>query len=286
MTKKRKLIIILFIFILLASVAGGVIYYRSTPYIKLANNAKELVKEDYTFEASGYISIHNADENKEFLNLSGDIEGEKKDSGLHLGLINDGKKYVDLYVDADGECIFDLKGICDYGIAYYKENPVENQLMSSLLDKLCDKVDGMENVSVSLEQLAVIADIELPDIKELMQNIKENGVSSIDIKRVEKPDKSYLAMNFEHMEFFEIKLDDEQSDWKVTVGIYNEKNKSSSGYILLEHRYVTVELDFEYNMNSNIKIDVPETTFSDLEIQLYAVMFRMIFEKVTQPMGR
>ena len=75
--------------------------------------------------------------------------------------------------------------------------------MLSLLDKLCDKVDGMENVSVSLEQLAVIADIELPDIKELMQNIKEDGVSSIDIKRVKKPDKSYLGMNFEHMEFFE-----------------------------------------------------------------------------------
>lgn len=263
MTKKRKLILSIIIgIIILLLIAGTVIYIFYKPYINAAIAAKKLVDENYNYNLECYIEGITFKDGQ-YGQYTVYAEGEKSGDGIRSAVYSKDKPYLEVWADKEGEVIFNLRPMC--------------QLISDEIEKGLGITVGnleidMNDTYVSLEDVERVIDKDIISIDDF--GIKGSGTGSLEyeIELIDSPEEFNVDYDGDDSYFFRLTLLDYGT--KVIIGV-PKVQKDSFLYVNMEKDDMKLELYFTYDMTENEKVVIPESTFSEEQLDSFGRVYKL-----------
>ena len=256
--KKRTWIIVVLGIVFFVLLAGGAAYMKMKPYLELKHTLNELKEKDYSYSLDYSISgIDFIFGNKL---LDGSINGEKAKDILRGEIQIENTEYLEVYVQKDGNLLFNLKPVFEILLDKIKESQGSSTMLNLLSYALKDTY-------VSLEQIQSITgekNVESIENVEVFSKL----FSSYKIKKLEQPentDREYLA----DAHFYQLTF--ENSDIVVVVGI--PRKQKGKMYLKATKDTLELEVDAEYELKTIENLSMPVNTVSDRTISVFKKIY-------------
>ncbi len=260
MKKRTKVIIVLCVLIVLVIAGVGACIWAK-PYLSMYSVAKNLANEDYSYKIECYIQGITLKEG-EYGNYSVYVEGEKDSDKLRSYIYSEEEEYLEVFANADGEVLFNLKPTCQY---------LSNKLEELLGVSYGDLEISIDDTYVSVKDIEEIIGMDLIGIDDFGVSLGKQK-SDFSIKKINTPENINVEFKGENTYFFQLTIEDLGT--KVVVGVPMSPDDSYL-YIDLEKDEIKLEMYAEYDMNQKKEIDFPESSLDRAHIETFSDAYRI-----------
>ena len=268
--RKKEAALILGLAAVIAVAAAVLTCVLLLPKLRMGNRLKEILKENYTYNAD--ISMEGINFGLLGDSLEGEITGSHSDDVIYGDVSYKGFEYLEVYVSADGKVMLNVGKLFESAVNRAEEKTgLPLDFVKSRLTDLTISSDQIEDITgVKLVTMAD-AGVTQNSLQEFIQAVKL--LSAVKQVKADEMEAAYKLLGDDAM-YFVLKLNDDMT--KVYIGVPKDKSDKSTAFVV-EYtddeaadgaETIVWKIKLDYEVGDVGEIEIPDETLSKDTIEI------------------
>lgn len=274
MKKAKKKTLIISCVIAVVVIALIFILGMLLPLLKMKARLDELITENYKFSVT--CNVRGMDLPVLGDDFSGEIKGSKGDEVLYGEIIYEDKSYLEFYVNADYDMVFDFEPLIQSLFAEVSgkmDKPFLNEVVNYFIKDNYISMEQIEEI-VGLDIITISEKKITSDVFKALSGERVDDVK-YDVKKIKNVTEEQMLIGDEAV-YFNVQIDNADAD--LIIGIPNSnKDKCFSLEIIADE--VTWEFIVDYELMKSAGKSMPDNLISEIKMGVLKTLYSYWLEE-------